>query len=86
MSELEELKLAYAECSRQRNELLNKLKSQAQRKPLTDEEKRELIKKSELWDMHVHIGWYSAPSKSFVEKAIQLIAAIEAAHNIKENT
>jgi len=29
MSELEELKLAYAECSRQRNELLNKLKSQA---------------------------------------------------------
>lgn len=30
MSELEELKLAYAECSRQRNELLNKLKSQAQ--------------------------------------------------------
>ena len=58
----------------------------AQRKPLTDEEKRELIKKSELWDMHVHIGWYSAPSKSFVEKAIQLIAAIEAAHNIKENT
>jgi hypothetical protein len=38
MSELEELKLAYAECSRQRNELLNKLKSQAQRKPLTDEQ------------------------------------------------
>jgi hypothetical protein len=30
MSELEELKLAYAECSRQRNELLNKLKSQVQ--------------------------------------------------------
>ena len=30
MSELEELKLAYAECSRQRNELLNKLKSHAQ--------------------------------------------------------
>lgn len=28
MTELEELKLAYEECSRQRNELLNKLKAQ----------------------------------------------------------
>ena len=55
-----------------------------QREPLTDGQKRELIKKSELWDMHVHIGWYSAPSKSFVEKAIQLISEIEAAHDIKE--
>lgn len=34
MSKLEELKLAYAECSRQRNELLNKLKSQAQQEPV----------------------------------------------------
>lgn len=31
MTELEELRLAYAECSRQRNDLLNKLKHQAQR-------------------------------------------------------
>ena len=40
MTELEELKLAYAECSRQRNELLNKLKSQAQREwvGLTEED------------------------------------------------
>ena len=40
MTELEELKLAYAECSRQRNELLNILMSQAQRTwvELTDEE------------------------------------------------
>jgi hypothetical protein len=58
----------------------------AQRKPLTDTQKRELIKKSELWDMHIHIGWYSAPSKNFVEKAIQLISEIEAAYGIKENT
>ena len=58
----------------------------AQRKPLTDEQKRELIEKSALWDMHIHIGWYSAPAKSFVEKASQLIADIEAAHGIKENT
>jgi hypothetical protein len=46
--------------------------------PLTDEQKRELIKESELWDMHIHMGWYSAPSKSFVEKTIQLITTIEA--------
>jgi hypothetical protein len=50
--------------------------------PLTDEQKRELIKKSELWDMHIHMGWYSAPAKSFVEKTIQLIADIEAAYGI----
>ena len=56
------------------------------RQPLTVEQKRELIKKSELWDMHIHIGWYSAPSKSFLEKAIQLISEIEAAHGIKETT
>lgn len=54
------------------------------RQPLTDEQKRELIKKSALWDMHVHIGWYSAPSKSFVERAIQLISKIEAAHGIQK--
>jgi hypothetical protein len=52
--------------------------------PLTDEQKRDLIKKSALWDMHIHIGWYSAPAKSFVEKTIQLIADIEAAHGITE--
>jgi hypothetical protein len=46
--------------------------------PLTDDQKRELIKESELWDMHIHMGWYSAPSKSFVEKTIQLITTIEA--------
>jgi hypothetical protein len=56
--------------------------AQPQRKPLTDEQKQEMIKKSELWDMHIHMGWYSAPSKSFVEKAIQLISEIEAAHGI----
>ena len=51
--------------------------------PLTDDQRRALIKQSELWDMHIHIGWYSAPSKHFVEKAMQLIADIEAAHGIK---
>jgi hypothetical protein len=42
MGELKELRLAYAECSKQRNELLNKLKSQPKREwvSLTEEEKR----------------------------------------------
>ena len=46
MSELEELKLAYAECSRQRNELLNKLKSQAQREwvGLTTDERGNILR------------------------------------------
>lgn len=66
------------------NMVADMVRKPAQRKPLTDGQKRDLIKKSELWDMHVHIGWYSAPSKSFVEKAMQLIADIEAAHGIKE--
>ena len=66
------------------NMVADMVRKPAQCKPLTDGQKRDLIKKSELWDMHVHIGWYSAPSKSFVEKAMQLIADIEAAHSIKE--
>lgn len=37
MTELEELKLAYTECSRQRNELLNKLKSQVHPAPVQQE-------------------------------------------------
>ena len=36
MTELEELRLAYAECSRQKNELLAKHRQQAQ--PLKDED------------------------------------------------
>ena len=54
MTELEELRLAYAECSRQRNELLNKLKHQAQRTwvnattwlGLTDEEIFSMMSKN----------------------------------------
>jgi hypothetical protein len=64
------------------DDLLSMLVAQPAPVPLTDEQKRELIKESKLWDMHIHMGWYSAPAKSFVEKTIQLIADIEAAHGI----
>jgi hypothetical protein len=36
MTELEELRIAYAECSRQRNELLNKLKTQPQQESVAN--------------------------------------------------
>lgn len=52
---------------------------QAKNKTLTDERKLEIIKNSELWDMHIHMGWYSVPSKSFVEKSFKLIDDIQAA-------
>lgn len=42
MSELEELKLAYAECSRQRNELLVKLKQQPTQQKQFDDALRSL--------------------------------------------
>jgi hypothetical protein len=51
---------------------------QAKNKTLTDERKLEIIKNSELWDMHIHMGWYSVPSKSFVEKSFKLIDDIQA--------
>jgi hypothetical protein len=51
MGELKELRLAYAECSKQRNELLNKLKSQPKREwvGLTELERCNLFKDVE-WD------------------------------------
>jgi len=66
MTELEELKLAYAECSRQRNELLNKLKSQAQRPwvGLTDEDLKPL---SDKWRI-VYGGWVGDFAKEIEAK------------------
>lgn len=69
MTELEELRLAYAECSRQRNELLNKLKSHAQRKPLTYEQRQYIIR---MWKVgNWNVG--------------DCIDEVEAAHGIKED-
>lgn len=58
MSELEELRLAYAECSRQRNELLAKLKKQPAREwvGLTDEEVAQGNKESWVTEQ----AWQSA--------------------------
>jgi hypothetical protein len=53
------------------------------RKPLTDEEAKDLLKHSDLLDMFEHIGWYSAPKNGFNKHGISLIRAIEAAHGIK---
>jgi hypothetical protein len=90
MSELEELKLAYAECSRQRNELLNKLKSQAQRKPLTDEEFLELILRTgtqELVGVAAFVGGsIQMRGKIGLLRSAKVIKEfVEAAHGIKED-
>jgi hypothetical protein len=58
-------------------------KKLAQRKPLTDEQAKDLLKHSDLLDMFEHIGWYSAPKNGFNKHGISLIRAIEAAHGIK---
>ena len=50
--------------------------------PMTDEEAKELIKKSDLLDMFLHIGWYSAPRKNFDTHALALIRAVEACERI----
>ena len=70
MTELEELRLAYAECSRQRNELLTKLK-QHQPVQLSDEEIRMLIPDGNGWKYEV--GFDEA-----IEFARAVIAAYEA--------
>lgn len=51
--------------------------------PLTDEQAKALLKNSDLLDMFVHIGWYSAPRKNFDAHALTLIRSVEAAHGIK---
>lgn len=50
--------------------------------PLTDEQAKALLKNSDLLDMFLHIGWYSAPRKNFDAHGLTLIRAIEAAHGI----
>ena len=57
--------------------------AQAGAVPLTDEQAKALLKNSDLLDMFLHIGWYSAPRKNFDVHGLALIRAIEAAHGIK---
>jgi len=52
---------------------------QAAPKTLTPEEAEELLQKSELLDMFLRIGWYSAPRKKFDANVLKLIRAVEAA-------
>ncbi len=56
--------------------------AQAGAVPLTDEQAKALLKNSDLLDMFLHIGWYSAPRKNFDAHGLTLIRAIEAAHGI----
>ena len=64
-------------------EAVRATQAQAGAVPLTDEQAKVLLKNSDLLDMFLHIGWYSAPRKNFDAHGLTLIRAIEAAHGIK---
>jgi hypothetical protein len=70
MTELEELRIAYAECSRQRNELLAIRKQPAQ--PLTDEQIKDVATSCMWW----------VREQDILDDAIEFARAIEAAHGI----
>ena len=50
--------------------------------PMTDEQAQQFLKRSDLLNMFLHIGWYSAPRKGFDEHALSLIRAVERFHRI----
>lgn len=58
----------------------------AERKPLSDEQAKTLLRHSDLLDMFLHIGWYSAPRKHFDINGLALIREIERAHGIGSST
>jgi hypothetical protein len=86
----------WQDCSKERYEYLKNLKMRSVgdwefrvlytappvREPLSDERAKALLKNSDLLDMFLHIGWYSAPRKNFDANGLTLIRAIEAAHGI----
>ena len=41
-----------------------------------DTEARKVLLASDLYDMHKHVGWYSAPEKNFKEKGSALIRSV----------
>ena len=46
---------------------------------LTDEQAKRLLNQSDLLDMFLHMGWYSAPRKNFNENTLALIRTTERA-------
>jgi hypothetical protein len=76
LAELAELRLAYAECSKQRNELLNKLKSQPKREwvPLSDDDTEALIEDLAEWSRYVEVD--TAP-RSLTDHVRQVLAKLK---------
>lgn len=48
----------------------------------TDDEIKQILMRSDLWDMHIHMGWYSAPEKAFKENSIKFAREIIARQNV----
>jgi len=46
-----------------------------------DAEAKKVLLASDLYDMHKHVGWYSAPEKNFKEKGVALILSVAAARD-----
>lgn len=42
---------------------------------------RKVLLASDLYDMHKHVGWYSAPEKNFKEKGVALILSVASARD-----
>ena len=55
-------------------------------KPMTVDQAKQLLNESDLLDMFLHIGWYSAPQSGFNKHALSLIRAVEAHHGITQST
>jgi len=51
---------------------------------MTEEQAEHALKRSDLLEMFLHIGWYSAPRKGFDQHALSLIRAVEAHHGITQ--
>ena len=55
--------------------------TEAQLPQITEAQALSMLLQSDLWDMHKHVGWYSAPEKNFKEKGVGLIQSIIAARD-----
>lgn len=53
---------------------------------MTAEQVKRLLTQSDLWDMHLHMGWYSNPEGAFKKHGAALVRAVEVFHGIKEQS
>lgn len=52
---------------------------------LSDEQIKQVLTNSDLWDMHQHMGWYSAPEKNFKTYGVMLARDLISARDAQWN-